>query len=262
MKLTNKTSLFQKISWPLIIIVSIGLIIRIKGIIEGSFAFTYDVGRDMLAVRDIVVNHHIPFIGPTTGLAGVLYGPWWYYILTPSFMIGMGDPKAVASFIALLGILTIIGGYWIGRKLHNSLIAITLAGLLSFSPVMLGLSTQIWNPNIAPIITLIIYILFVTIFSDLRKQKKQKWHYFFLLGVFMLLSFEAEIVYGTLLTVGVILGCLIFLRQAFSRRNILSFFAGAFIICSPRLLFEIKHHFLMSRELFASFNGKLTSRRI
>ncbi|MGE5042387.1 MAG: hypothetical protein ACM3IJ_05810, partial [Candidatus Levyibacteriota bacterium] len=53
----------------------IGFYLRAVGIFSNSFAFTYDVGRDLLEVQKIVSAHKIPLIGQTTGLGGLFYGP-------------------------------------------------------------------------------------------------------------------------------------------------------------------------------------------
>jgi len=240
------------------VIVLLGFSIRIKGVIEGSFAFTYDVGRDMLAVWNIVVNHQLLFIGPTTGLPGVFYGPWWYYLLAPAFVAGSGDPKGVATFIVLLGMATVIGGFYLGRKVSGKTLGIILAGLLAFSPIMLGLTTQIWNPNIAPFITLLIIII-LAILSGVKKQdgsKKHVWLFFFL-GILLALNFDAEIVYGALFFLSIVISFVVLLRNTFSLQRIIAFGLGFILILSPRILFELKHQFLMTRTLLSSFTGKL-----
>src|SRR5947208_1108732 len=86
------------------IIILLGSWLRLSGIFSNSFAFTYDVGRDMLEIRNIVVNHHLTLIGQTTGIQGIFYGPWWYYILVVPFTLSGGNPQGIAFFIALTGI--------------------------------------------------------------------------------------------------------------------------------------------------------------
>src|SRR5688572_22236866 len=105
--------------FTLVLILLIGSYLRFVGIFDNAFAFTYDVGRDMLALADIVHHHNIPFIGPTTGLPGLFYGPWWYYFLVPAFVIGSGNPQFVVGFIAALGIATVLLGFYLGKKLIN-----------------------------------------------------------------------------------------------------------------------------------------------
>ena len=76
----------------LILVIAVGAFLRLQGVFTNSFAFTYDVGRDMLALWNIAIVHKIPLIGPIIGgnsasdLPGIFYGPWWYYFLTPFFI--------------------------------------------------------------------------------------------------------------------------------------------------------------------------------
>src|SRR3989338_2214356 len=86
------------------IILLIGSWLRFSGILSNSFAFTYDVGRDMLAVRNIIVDHKFSLIGPTTGVEGIFYGPWWYLILSIPFFLFSGNPQGIAFFMGLIGV--------------------------------------------------------------------------------------------------------------------------------------------------------------
>src|SRR5260370_38656583 len=117
----------KKMYLLLLLIILIGAFLRVFGIATNSFAFTYDVGRDMLALQQIVYHHKIPLIGFTTGMPGIFYGPWWYYLLVPSFALSGGNPQFVAYFIALTGIATIFLMYMIGKKISDSFLGITLA---------------------------------------------------------------------------------------------------------------------------------------
>ena len=97
----------------LYLLLIIGSFLRLQGVFSNSFAFTYDVGRDMLALWNIVYDHKIPLIGATTGLAGVFYGPWWYYFLTPFFVIFRGDPQGIAFLMSVIGVLSIVASYYL-----------------------------------------------------------------------------------------------------------------------------------------------------
>src|SRR5258706_15615169 len=127
----------------LFIIIIIGSYLRLIGIATKSFAFTYDVGRDMLALQQIVYAHKIPLIGFTTGVEGIFYGPWWYYILSLPFAVSWGNPQYVGYFIALTGIVTIILLFYVGKKIGGNTLGIILALLSAISPAMIGFSAQI-----------------------------------------------------------------------------------------------------------------------
>ena len=120
----------------LLLILLMGAYLRFVGIVDGLFAFTYDVGRDMIEVGKIVNEGNIPFIGPTTGLPGLFYGPWWYYLLVPAFFLGSGNPQFVSGFMAIIGLVTIILGYYLGVQIQDKILGLFIAVILAFSPVM------------------------------------------------------------------------------------------------------------------------------
>lgn len=227
----------------LLFIFFIGSYQRISGIASNSFAFTYDVGRDMLALQQIVYHHKIPLIGFTTGVEGIFYGPWWYYILAFPFALSGGNPQFIAYFIALTGITAIILLFVFGKKIGSQFLGVTLALLCAVSPVMIGLSNQIWNPNIAPI--LIVFSLLII--NRLLKQQ-DRWSYF-LFGLTSGLIVEAEVVFGLLLLVAYNVSLIILLRKTVFAKKITFYFLGIFIIFLPRVLFEFRHQFLMTKTI-------------
>ncbi len=227
----------------LFIILLIGILLRINGTVTNSFAFTYDVGRDMLALQQIVYHYKIPLIGFTTGMPGIFYGPWWYFLLVPSFVLSGGDPRFVASFIALLGIVTILLMYYVGKKTDGTYLGITLALLVSFSPVLIGLSSQIWNPDVAP------FYIALSLLVILRILEKPGKLMFFFLGVLSGLLIDTEIVFGLLLFVSYCIGLPIVARRKVFTRQVVFFVAGLLLIFSPRILFEFRHQFLMTKAI-------------
>lgn len=228
------------------LILLLGLYLRITGVLSNSFAYTYDVGRDMLQVQQIVENHKIPLIGQTTGLGGLFYGPWWYYILTPAFTLSGGNPQGVALFMVLVGLLVIILSYVVGEKIKGQRFGLVFASLVAFSPVMVGLSNQIWNPNIAPFFIL---LSLLSLFYIQKKVHLTSWY--LILGLLLGLLLDTEIVFGVLYIVSVIISYFWIVKRLPSVKNAIFLILGFLIILSPRLLFEVRHNFIMMRTLFA-----------
>ncbi len=221
-----------------------GSFLRLQGVFTNSFAFTYDVGRDMLALANIVYDHRIPLIGATTGLPGVFYGPWWYYMLTPFFIIFMGNPQGIAFIMALIGIVSIFLGFILGKKIGKTFLGILLSLLISVSSTMISLSAQIWNPNIAPLFVIFILLVLNKIYS---KENKSKLRYYFLLGVLLALNIDLEIVFGLLLFFGIIFSVILIVNKHITLKQIGVFIIGVLVIFSPRILFELRHQFLMTK---------------
>jgi 4-amino-4-deoxy-L-arabinose transferase-like glycosyltransferase len=233
----------------LLVIILIGAYLRLDGDFKNLFAFTYDVGRDMLALSNIVHAHKISLIGFTTGLPGVFYGPWWYIILLPFYVISGGNPQGVAFSMAFLGIVTIILSFYLGKKINGVLLGLSLASIISVSPFMVSLSVQIWNPNIAPLFVVCTLLVLYKIYSE----NSIKLRYFFILGLLLALIPDLEIVFGLIFFIGIILSVLINARKKISLKSVVAFIVGALVIFSPRIIFELRHQFLMTKAFIAFF---------
>ena len=237
-------NLFKKELVFLYILIIVGSYLRLGGIFTNSFAFTYDAGRDMLALWDIQHLYKLSLIGPTTGLTGVFYGPWWYLILFPFYFILGGDPQGLTFVIALFGIFTIFFAYTFGKKLGGTLLGLTFASLISVSSALASLSSQIWSPNIVPIfIIFVLYCLY-----EIYSKKLPKSRFFFLLGFLLALALESGIVFGFLFLSGIILSLILLLNKNLTLKSITSFLLGIFVIFSPRIIFEFRHQFFMTKS--------------
>jgi len=218
--------------------------LRLLGVFTNSFAFTYDVGRDMLKIAEIVYQHKIPLIGFTTGIEGIFYGPWWYYILTFPFLISGGNPQFIAGFIAFTGILTVFLLFVFGQEIQDSYFGLLLAFLAAFSTSLIGISTQIWNPNIAPILIILNLFIIYKLFKN-----PGIWTYFFF-GLVLTLLMDTEIVFGILHLIGTLIGLFIISKKIILNKKMLFFIPGALLVLAPRIIFELRHNFLMAQNFY------------
>jgi hypothetical protein len=246
MKINNY---WKKIFLALILL--LGSAIRLVGPIRGDFAFTYDTGRDFLAIRKIVLEHKLTLLGPTTGLPGVFYGPWWYYFLTVPFFIFQGNPQYVAIIIALSGIAVILlmflwaKYFWQTQK--GSLLLIVLIGIVAFSSSHIGNATQIWNPSLLPL------AIAFWLFSFLFFLDQKNWASL-LMGLFSALVLEMQAAFGIFFFISQLLALEVVYRRQWSFKKLVFFFTGALIIFSPRIIFELRHNFLMSKSIIKFFS--------
>ncbi len=251
-KKLNLSQFLNKDLLILLLIVVIGSFLRLQGVLTNSFAYTYDVGRDMIALWNIVVNHDLMFIGATTGIQGVFYGPWWYYMLVPFFVIFRGDPTGIALTMSLVGIASIILSFLVGRKIGGNLLGFSLAALVSVSPALISLSSQIWNPNIAPLFVLLTFYSLYKIYSLDKISNK----YFFILGILLSINIDIEILWGLLFTLGVVFSLILVLNKKIKIKQIIYLFLGALVVASPRIVFELKHGFLMTKSFILFLTSK------
>lgn len=241
-----------------LVILAIGSWLRFSGIMSNSFAFTYDVGRDMLAVENIVVNHVVTLIGQTTGVEGIFYGPWWYFMLVVPFLISSGNPQGIAFFMGIIGIITILLGFVVGKKIGGVFLGIIVAALISFSSVLVSLSSQIWNPNSIPFFVLLVFLILYVISFD-GKHKTFKTKYLFFLGGLLGIIIDMEIVFGILFFLGISISLILIFRKYLRIKEIFFFVLGILLIFSPRIIFEFRHEFLMTKTLIGIFSNEYVS---
>lgn len=226
---------------------------RIQGFIYETFAFTYDVGRDMLAVSSMLENHKPLLIGATTGLHGIFYGPTWYYLLTPFFLLFQGDPRGIAFIMNLSGVATVIIGYFLGKNLGGYAMGFILAILFALSQVLTEVSAQIWNPNFIPL-----FVVFLLFFLT-SKLNSKKIYYPLVIGLTLGVIFDLEIVFGILFSLSI--STYLFIFEKYSRNiKFIALILGGFIAVQiPRVLFEMRHDFLMTQALVNSIFSKSDS---
>ena len=113
--------------------------------------FYYDQGRDALVIYDMI---HIPkpvLVGPTTGLAGILRGPAFYYLLLPAYLIGQGNPIVASIYLQFINLVGLVFIYLIAKKVYSP-----SAGLLAVFMFAVGnhlVSLSRWLSNPSPIFT-------------------------------------------------------------------------------------------------------------
>src|SRR3989344_6497659 len=134
-----------------IIVGLVAIFLKLPFTSQGFFAFTYDQGSDFLKVAQIIYDGKIMLIGPTTGLQGIFYGPWWYYFLSPLLYLSGGDPQKVSIFFAVLGIFTTLGIYFFIKYSTKSIpIAFGLSLIAAMSSTWMLGPTLIWSPSLVP----------------------------------------------------------------------------------------------------------------
>ncbi len=239
-----------KIYWFLfLVILMICSYLRLQSSFSGTFAYTYDIGRDMLNIASIVYGHHITLIGPTTGQEGIFYGPWWYWLLSPFFVLFAGSVKGIDAVMGLTGVITVLLAYWVGYKVAGKWNGLLFMVLFGIAGSLIDTSSQIWNPNIAPFILMCIITVFIKYSEEKKEFKKILW--MLVVGILSTITLDSlEIVYGTVQFIAVVIFMLFYFRNKLNLFQIWSFILGILIIELPRFLFEIRHQFIMSKALF------------
>lgn len=227
------------------IIILINLLLKIPLNAQGFFAFTYDQGRDLLKVAQIVFEHNLTLIGPTTGLQGAFYGPWWYYFLSPILYFSNGNPQGVANFFGFLAVLTIITLFLLIKRISGSFIlAFSLSLIASISKSWMFAPTLIWSTSMTPILLISFFYVIHRIINNRHPSIKT----FFIMGITATLIMDSELPFGLMLSIFVLISIFLF-KKNFYKKEFLSTLLGMILILSPRIFFDVKHNFLMTKSI-------------
>lgn len=226
--------------------IGISLFIKVLSVWGNNFPFTYDQGRDLIDIRQMIVTQKPRLVGPTTSINGVLLGPSYYYFLILPFLFFSGNPIAIVMWqIVWYQIAVLI--FWFVLK-NKSLLQANIVGItLSLLPIGFYTARYFWNANAMPIFT----ILFLA--SLVFAQKKGTLKKSFLVGLLSGISLQIEAAFGILFFP---LAFIYSIFKRLSNKHILSLFVGFFITLIPQILFEFRHGFIMTQTLIAEFSGK------
>ncbi len=131
--------------------------------------FYFDQGRDALVISDLLQHGKWFLIGPTTGIAGIFRGPFYYYLITPFYWIGRGNPVFPAIFLALTSVLALLLLYYLAKEVAGrgaGLIAVCIA---TFSYYLVYASRWLSNPTPMLLLSLLLFWMMVLI------QKGKSW---------------------------------------------------------------------------------------
>jgi len=142
--------------------------------------FYYDQGRDGLVIWDLIHKGKLFLIGPTTGIAGIFRGPFYYYLIAPFYWLGCGNPVWPDVFLAFTSVVALGLMYFLTKKIGGvtaGAIALVLGG---FSVGIVGISRWLSNPTPMLLLSMIlIWMMFLV-------QEGKKWAWMiiaFILGL-------------------------------------------------------------------------------
>ena len=147
----DQINLYFHQNWLLFLILCFSLLTHYFLLKAGVINFQFDHGKDSLAVMDMWLNKNLKLIGPWTSIPGLYFGPAWYYLLLPAFVIGGWSPVApvwMMTFLLLLQIYLIY--HYFGKE---------EAIIMATAPLWFSISTSSWNPFPMTFISLIILIV-------------------------------------------------------------------------------------------------------
>jgi hypothetical protein len=243
----------MRVIHSLIVIVAflLPLFITLKIVLTGNIPFWYDNARDLLLAWD---NLNKPtLIGPTSGIPGIFYGPYWIWLLSIGLLFSK-DPRIPGIIVGILPYFTVFPlilfqfSKLFGKKI------IVLIWLLFILTVGMKYITNMWNPHLAPLLFLI--LVYFLVFTNFTQKGWRTYTKLILMGFVAGLIINFHISFG----IGVFFGTLLFFLIDFIRTCkdnkkrikyislnrlflLVLFLSGLIISYIPFLLFEYRHGF-------------------
>lgn len=232
-----------------LLFIVVGILLRGEETYSHNFLFLMDQGRDMLAVKGIVYDHHLTLIGPYTSLQGVFQGPLWYYLLSiPTFLFN-GDPwgGVVLMFLISLSVLLVV--YFWTKRYFGEKAALFALFLFAISPEAIAAATYTWNPH--PMWLLLVVYIF-SIFSINQKNIKSN----LLLWPTIFLMFHFQTALAVFIFLSTVIYFLLFERSRIRNKFFLIGFFLGLLLFLPQVVFDLRHDFLMTKSVFKMVTGE------
>ncbi len=223
------------------LIIFLALIARIALVIEGVIPFTFDHAKDSLAILHIGKTLSPSLIGPWTSIPGIYFGPGWYYLLLPAYVIGGYHPLSAIMVMILILLIQV----YLAAKYLN----IWSALIIAFAPVWFIVSTSAWNPFPMTLITLTLMILLLRVRRSREILSKQA----FLMGFVVSMGFHFSSAYAVLLPL-IILFLIISWKIKLRIKPVLFGFMGGLIPFLPQIVFELRNNFVQTQAILNYFS--------
>lgn len=120
-----------------------------------TLQFQGDQGRDALIVSDIFRNGNFVFIGPVTSVGNMYLGPLYYYFMLPFLFLSYPSPLGPVYAIGLLSVLTVFLMYYLGKRMFSQKVGLIAIAIYAINAVVATYSRFSWNPNPAPLFSLL-----------------------------------------------------------------------------------------------------------
>ncbi len=226
----------------LFIILGLGLFLRVYNI-ERLLGFHFDQGRDALIIWDLWHSGDVPFIGPTTGIAGIFRGPFYYYLIAPFYLLGRGNPVWPSVFLSLTTVIASLLMYYLGYKIQNRITGLIAALLSSLSFNIVAASRWLSNPT--PM--LFLSVLFVWMLILIVEKKVWAWIPAIFIASISLFHFGSA---GEVFYFPALLIILFWQRKKLPNKKIIILSILSFLISVlPLIAFDIKNKGILSGNI-------------
>jgi 4-amino-4-deoxy-L-arabinose transferase-like glycosyltransferase len=243
---------FLRKHYLIILILIVALFLRLYNL-SSTITFLEDEGRDLLIMNRMIGTGLPVLLGPQTSTGSMYLGPLYYYIVTPALFLARMNPLGPIVFIALTGVLTVWLLYMFTSKWFGKLVGICSALMYAILPLPVIFTRNSWNPNLAPLFSLLIIWYLIKIIEE----KEYTFKNFFLVGI--LSGSLIQMHYMALLFLaGVCITLIIYLRRSLLSlaKGVVFAGLGFILILSPFIAFEVRNDFVNTRAITRFIEAK------
>lgn len=234
----------------LIILFSLAFFLRFYLIPQNLF-FGPEQGIDFLVIRDIAVNHKLTLIGSKTDVSGIFHGPIYYYLSVIPFILSQGNPLFVSTFFIILNALNVFFMYILGKIIGGRRFG-TIAAVI-FTVSFQAVVYPRWLSN--PPLSIPLVCLFFLFFYRFRKGSKKDLVFAAIaLGLLSQAEF-LHIIFFSAVAVTLFIAFFKNFRKEKPFFIILCAFLAFALTGGTYILFDLKHDFLISRNVLALAGG-------
>lgn len=210
--------------------------------LDQYMTFLGDEGRDAIIVKQMLVNHHFPLIGPPTSVGNIYLGPLYYYMMAIPMAIFHLNPVSAAGMNAAVGVLTVALIYYLGKIWFGRSSGLIASFLYAVSPVTIIYSRSSWNPNPTPFFSLL------AIFFFYKARKKGDFRWLILTGAAVAAACQMHYLAVILLPTFVLLWLYEVIWRKARLKNVISGslmgILAFFLVMFPLVWFDLRHNFL------------------
>lgn len=217
-----------------------------------TYNFHNDEGRDVLIAMRMLETGKPVLLGPQTSVGNMYLGPLYYYLTAPALWMSHLDPVGPAVMVALLGVVTTLLIYRLGRRWFGETAGRIAALFFALTPIMVHFTRSSWNPNIVPLVSVCLLSCL-----DWIDSKTPRWRDVGFL-IFGLASGALFQLHYVAMALPGLLGLSFLWKRQLTWRGLGLMILGFGLSSSPFWLFEVRHHFI-NMTAFFQFMGKGSS---
>lgn len=228
----------------LALILFLALFFRAYKLLE-RMDFGHDADLFSWIVKDIVVNGHHRLIGQEISAPGIFLGSLFYYLLVPFFLLFNMDPVAAIVPVTAIGMLTVLSYYIVFSKLFNP----TVGLIASFLYAVL-ISSAVWfDRRLAPSTPTNLWTVWY--FFTVVMLSRGKFWVLPILGVLIGLIWHIHI--ALIPALFAIPFVFLVSKKLPNFSQVIKFAVALSITSLPLIVFELKHNFQQTINLFQNF---------